>query len=328
MPGMEKPPKLGKTDREMEPFRDVEEEDRSIELETITMKVHAERLEPITEGMEEDEQQTEAWITGRWQPVVLHPARNWVDRIVTESAGSGGVPRGRWKLAFIHGGWEVVDITWKKEGVTEWLEGRVRSLRLWADMESENQDEEEGMPELQQVAWTNEQLQRALRQQEEEYRGQEEYREFNRNRAEEIEEERQLRQAFGEWRNGILHEHRVWNDRDMMGDLFGPAEKDSRRTLQCRPSSGYLDRDRWVLNGLTEEEEELYYQLDARRLEPRGHVVAGRAQYIGSDLIMIRVEGAWVYGIAHPEGYRIYREPGVIGIGWHGSGRHGGICRR
>jgi hypothetical protein len=173
-------------------------------------------------------------------------------------------------------------------------------------------EEEDEMPGLQQAAWTHDQLQRALLQQEEEYRAQQEYREFNRDPAEEVEEERQLREAFGEWRNGILHEHRVWNDRDMMSDVFGPTEDDPRGTLQCVSSSGYLDTDRWIMSGRREPDEGLPFQLNARRLEPRGHVVAGRAMSIGSELIMIRIEGIWVYGVVHKEGHRIYREPGMV----------------
>ena len=129
---------------------------------------------------------------------------------------------------------------------------------------------------------------------------------------EEVEEERQLREAFWEWRNGILHEHRVWNDRDMMSDVFGPTEDDPRGTLQCVSSSGYLDTDRWIMSGRREPDEGLPFQLNARRLEPRGHVVAGRAMSIGPELIMIRVEGIWVYGVVHEEGHRIYREPGMV----------------
>ena len=65
------------------------EEDRSIQFEMKAMKVHAERLEPITEDGEVNEQRTEAWITGRWQPVTLHPTRDWVERISTSSAAAG-----------------------------------------------------------------------------------------------------------------------------------------------------------------------------------------------------------------------------------------------
>ena len=79
--GMKKALMLGRTARELALFRDVEE-DRSGEVETRTTRVHAERLELITDGMDGGEQRTEAWIAGRWQPVVLHPDRGWVDRSI------------------------------------------------------------------------------------------------------------------------------------------------------------------------------------------------------------------------------------------------------
>ena len=88
--GMKKALMLGRTARELALFRDVEE-DRSGEVETRTTRVHAERLELITDGMDGGEQRTEAWIAGRWQPVVLHPDRGWVDRSIGESGSTGAL---------------------------------------------------------------------------------------------------------------------------------------------------------------------------------------------------------------------------------------------
>ena len=124
--------KLGRSDQEMDQFRDVAEGEEVITVGTETTRVSAERLEPTTEEIQE-EQRVEAWMANRWQPVILHADGTWVVGALQEQTTREELPaQQRWKLGFIHGGWGVVKIGWSMGRGTDWLEGRVRSLRMWS----------------------------------------------------------------------------------------------------------------------------------------------------------------------------------------------------